>query len=139
MIQISFRYFLFFDDGTVVRMEIRKMHDVYNGRSPMVALANQRVRLLSLRVEVEGNRPQEIVGYTAEYISFDDRGYIIGKKLRMYRQPMRSYSFPWAGSRGPGVSPEDRQAEAALQNDELSWVPTAADCTRIERMLWPKG
>jgi hypothetical protein len=132
----SWRYLLFREDGTVVKVPNSQFEPAYRGKKPLREFADQRVRLLVAQIELRNKTPHRILRYSPTVLWFDDRGFLQDDKEELHA---RLIMVRWHGAgKGTRRSFEERRAQQRLER-EWEWEPTPADIAAVEKLIWPKG
>ena len=133
---ISFRHYLFAQDGSLRRLPQRIVDDLPTGRDAIPEFAGTRQRVAHVALENAEGRPRRILDARDEHWTFDDEGRVDRDMHRRMGELIDRIAEPARGRRGPVVDlvPEIKKREHQAQNE---WILTADDLDRIAADLWP--
>ena len=133
---ISFRHYLFLEDGSLRRLPQRIVDELPTGREAIPEFAGTRQRVAYVVLENAEGRPRRILDARGEYWTFDDEGRVDRDMNRRMVELLDRVAEPPSARRGPVVDlvPELKKREQQARNE---WTLTADDLDRIAADLWP--
>ena len=133
---ISFRHYLFAEDGSLRRLPQRIVDELPSGRDAIPEFAGTRQRVAYLVLENADSRPKRILDARGEFWTFDADGKVDRDMNERMIAVLDRVAEPPAARRGPVVDlvPEIKKREQQARDE---WTLTADDLDRIAADLWP--
>ena len=100
---ISFRYYLFLDDGSLRRIPQRIAHELPFGRDAIPEFASTRQRVADVVLELQDAKPLRILDARGSYFEFDEAGRVDEHLRQSMADRMDIVFAPLAKSKGPVV------------------------------------
>ena len=134
---LSFRHYLFLNDGSLRRVPQRIADELPNGTDAIPEFAGTRQRVAQVIVENDERRPVRILDARGFYWSFDDAGRIDADLRRQLVEHMDMIgAVPTLKGRVVDLVPEIKKRELQARSE---WTLTGADLDRIAADIWPGG
>ena len=133
---ISFRHYLFPDDGSLRRLPQRIVDELPSGRDAIPEFAGTRQRVAYVILENLDGRPARILDARGEHWTFDNEGRLSEDMHQRMIERLDLMSEHAASKRGSVVDlvPEIKKRELQARHE---WTLTADDLDRIAADLWP--
>ena len=133
---LSFRHYLFQDDGSLRRVPRRIADELPSGGDAVPEFAGTSQKVLEVLVESEDRRPARILDARGIIWTFDDEGRVdehlinlTGERMQIAEDVRRARRM-----KVPDLRPEIRLREFKAKHE---WEPTADDLDRIAADIWP--
>ncbi|WP_378944400.1 hypothetical protein [Mesorhizobium sp. ANAO-SY3R2] len=133
---MSYRYYLFPDEGDPLRISQRLLEGLVAGRDAIPHYADTRQRVLSARLELEAGKPVRILETQASIWVFDDEGHIRDGLLQALVLAMDTLPTPPKDEKTV-VELRPRTSKRKLE-EEFRWEPGQSEIDRVIADIWPK-